>query len=90
MAQVMLEWGANDIDGTVVWYDITKVDGVGTHQEVSTADLRRTVREAGYRPVERDTLYRRVQRDGPRWEVAGQGARAQGQGRGQTAELAVG
>jgi aminodeoxyfutalosine synthase len=33
MAQFMLEAGADDIDGTVVWYDITKVGGASTHQE---------------------------------------------------------
>jgi aminodeoxyfutalosine synthase len=70
MAQVMLQNGADDIDGTVVWYDITKVGGAGTHQEVSTATLRRVIREAGFKPMERDTLYRPVLREGPRWRVA--------------------
>jgi aminodeoxyfutalosine synthase len=70
MAQVMLDHGADDLDGTVVWYDITKVGGAGTHQEVTVADLRRAIVEAGYRPVERDTLYRRVQRDGAAWTLA--------------------
>ena len=67
MAQVMLDHGADDIDGTVVWYDITKVQGAGTHQETSVSDLRRAIFEAGYRPVERDTLYRPVARDGAAW-----------------------
>ena len=70
MAQFMLQNGADDIDGTVVWYDITKVDGAGTHQEVTTRDLQRAAREAGFRPVERDTLYRPVERDGRDWCVA--------------------
>ena len=69
MAQVMLDYGADDIDGTVVWYDITKVGGASTHQEVTVADLKRAIREAGYRPVERDTLYRRVRRDGANWQL---------------------
>ncbi len=64
MAQLMLQCGADDIDGTVVWYDITKVGGASTHQEASVGDLRRAIREAGFRPVERDTLYRPVQGDG--------------------------
>jgi aminodeoxyfutalosine synthase len=67
MAELMLQAGADDIDGTVVWYDITKVsqgaDGVATHQEKSVRDLTRAIREAGFQPVERDTLYRRVIRD---------------------------
>ncbi len=69
LSQLALQFGVDDIDGTVVWYDITKVGGADTHQEVSVADLRRAVCEAGFEPVERDTLYRRVQRDGARWRV---------------------
>ena len=71
MAQVMLEAGADDIDGTVVWYDITKAVGEGTHQETTELDLKRAIIEAGYKPVERDTLYRSVERDGSRWQVGG-------------------
>ncbi|MEM7627708.1 MAG: aminofutalosine synthase MqnE, partial [Planctomycetota bacterium] len=59
-----------DIDGTVVWYDITKVEGTDTHQEVTVSDLKRAILEAGYQPVERDTLYRRVERDGAAWRLA--------------------
>jgi aminodeoxyfutalosine synthase len=75
MAQVSLDFGVDDLDGTVVWYDITKVGGAddpsgGTHQEVGVDDLRRSIVEAGYDPVERDTLYRRVERDGAAWRVA--------------------
>ncbi|MCC7388286.1 MAG: radical SAM protein [Phycisphaerales bacterium] len=70
MAQLMLQNGADDIDGTVVWYDITKVEGSGTHQETTAADLRHAIVEAGFEPVERDTLYRRVERDGKPWWLA--------------------
>lgn len=69
MAQLMLQNGADDIDGTVVWYDITKVGGASTHQEVSTWSLQRAIREAGFRPIERDTVYRPVIRDGATWHV---------------------
>ena len=70
-SQLSLQFGVDDIDGTVVWYDITKVKRDGsTHQETSVSDLRRTIAEAGFTPVERDTLYRRVTRDGPNWSVA--------------------
>ena len=69
LSQLALHFGVDDIDGTVVWYDITKVGGADTHQEVSVNDLRRAVREAGFNPVERDTLYRRVARDGANWSV---------------------
>jgi len=67
MAQFMLQNGADDIDGTVVWYDITKVGHTSTHQETSVWDLQKAIREAGFKPVERDTLYRPVVRDNRSW-----------------------
>ncbi len=69
MSQLMLQCGADDIDGTVVWYDITKVGGADTHQEVGVPQLCKTIRDAGFTPVERDTLYRRVERDGRKWRI---------------------
>ena len=70
MAQHMLQCGANDIDGTVVWYDITKVSTENTHQECTVEDLQRAIRDAGYNPVERDTLYRKVKRNGNTWSIS--------------------
>ena len=70
LAQLMLQNGADDIDGTVVWYDITKVASPSTHQEATVYDLQRAIREAGFRPIERDTLYRPVARDGNDWQLA--------------------
>ncbi len=69
MAQHMLQCGANDIDGTVVWYDITKVSTESTHQECTTEDLKRAICDAGFNPVERDTLYRKVIRTDTGWSV---------------------
>jgi aminodeoxyfutalosine synthase len=64
LSQVALNWGCDDLDGTVVWYDITKREGAGTtHQELHVEDICRLIREAGRAPVERDTLYRPVKRD---------------------------
>ncbi len=61
LAQVSLNWGVDDIDGTVVYYDITKREGHGTtHQELTVDRLKRLICEAGCTPVERDTLYRPV------------------------------
>ena len=71
LSQMMLQSGADDLDGTVVWYDITKVGGSTTHQEVDVWTLSKAIREAGFRPIERDTLYRRVERAGNTWRVAG-------------------
>jgi aminodeoxyfutalosine synthase len=64
LAQLALDWGCDDLDGTVVWYDITKREGQAgsVHQHLDVADIRRLIREAGRVPVERDTLYREVKR----------------------------
>lgn len=72
LAQVALNWGVDDLDGTVVFYDITKREGGAgnTHQEMTIERMQRLIREAGRRPVERDTLYRRVIRDGADWRLA--------------------
>lgn len=69
MTQLQLCCGADDVDGTVVWYDITKVAGRDTHQEVAVDDLKKAIVEAGFMAVERDTLYRKVERNGKNWSV---------------------
>jgi aminodeoxyfutalosine synthase len=71
LSQVALDWGCDDLDGTVVWYDITKRAGEGTHQELHERDIQRLIREARREPVERDTLYRRVNRDAATDRVLG-------------------
>jgi aminodeoxyfutalosine synthase len=64
LSQLALDWGCDDLDGTVVWYDITKREGHGTvHQQFHVDDIKRLIREAGRVPVERDTLYRPVIRN---------------------------
>lgn len=64
LAQVALNFGCDDMDGTVVWYDITKREGGAgnTHQEMSIERMEALIREAGRTPVERDTLYRAIVR----------------------------
>ena len=72
LSQVSLNWGVDDLDGTVVWYDITKREGGAgnRHQEQSVDSIRRLIVEAGFEPVERDTLYGRVIRDPNNWATA--------------------
>jgi aminodeoxyfutalosine synthase len=66
LSQLSLDWGVDDLDGTVVWYDITKREGHGsTHQEFHVKDIQRLIREARRQPVERDTLYREIRRQQP-------------------------
>jgi aminodeoxyfutalosine synthase len=63
LSQIALNWGCDDMDGTVVWYDITKREGHGTnHQEMHVSTIERLMREAGFTPVERDTLYHPIDR----------------------------
>jgi aminodeoxyfutalosine synthase len=61
MAQMALQFGADDIDGTVVEEKITHAAGAQTPQAVSRTELIRLIREAGYEPFERDTLYEQLQ-----------------------------
>jgi aminodeoxyfutalosine synthase len=63
LSQLALDWGCDDLDGTVVWYDITKRQGDGVHQHLHVQDIRRLIREAGRIPIERDTLYQEIRRD---------------------------
>jgi aminodeoxyfutalosine synthase len=70
LAQVSLNWGVDDIDGTVVQYEITRRPGPqGEHQEMTVDELKRLIIEAGGIPLERDTLYRRVIREGEKWRI---------------------
>lgn len=57
MAQMALQFGADDIDGTVAEERITHAAGAQTPQELSRAELVNMIRQAGYIPYERDTLY---------------------------------
>jgi aminodeoxyfutalosine synthase len=63
LSQLALDFGCDDLDGTVVWYDITKREGDGVHQQLHVSDIQRLIRETGRRPVERDTLYREIVRE---------------------------
>src|SRR5436309_2620011 len=66
-AQVALAFGADDIDGTVVHEKIYHDAGSDSPEELTVAEIRQLIEEAGRVPIERDTLYHRVERDGSRW-----------------------
>jgi aminodeoxyfutalosine synthase len=68
-AQVALSFGADDLDGTVVHEKIYHDAGSDSPQELSVAEIRRLIEEAGRVPVERDTLYREVVRNRERWQT---------------------
>jgi aminodeoxyfutalosine synthase len=68
-AQLALSFGADDLDGTVVHEKIYHDAGSDSPQEMSVAEIRRLIREAGRVPVERDTLYREVIREENDWRT---------------------
>src|SRR5262249_42864511 len=68
-AQVALGFGADDLDGTVVHEKIYHDAGSDSPQELSVAEIRRLIEEAGRVPVERDTLYHEVVRDEKAWRT---------------------
>jgi aminodeoxyfutalosine synthase len=68
-AQVALSFGADDLDGTVVHEKIYHDAGSDSPQELSVAEIRRLIEEAGRIPVERDTLYHEVIRTEDRWRT---------------------
>jgi aminodeoxyfutalosine synthase len=68
-AQLALSYGADDIDGTVVQEKIYHDAGSDTPQELTVAQLRRLIEEAGRVPVERDTLYHEVIRERGDWQT---------------------
>ena len=62
IAQIALQFGANDLDGTVVEEKIYHDAGATTPERLTRDELERLIRAAGRVPVERDTLYNRVDR----------------------------
>jgi aminodeoxyfutalosine synthase len=69
IAQMSLSFGADDIDGTVVHEKIYHDAGSDSPEELTIAELRRLIQEAGRLPVERDTLYHEVVRQGDDWQT---------------------
>jgi len=60
VSQVALDFGCDDIEGTVVFERVYHDAGAETPMEMSYDDLVRLIRGAGKNPVERDSLYQTV------------------------------
>ncbi len=60
VTQTALWYGADDTDGTVQEYEITRDAVTDRRQVLTSAHLVDLIREAGREPVERDALYRPV------------------------------
>jgi aminodeoxyfutalosine synthase len=62
IAQLSLSFGADDLDGTID--DTTKIYSMAGSEEenpsMSTEEISRLIKEAGFIPIERDTLYNTV------------------------------
>ena len=58
VAQASLWYGADDVDGTVVEYEITRPEDGSTRQHLGEKQLIQLIVDAGRIPVERDNLYR--------------------------------
>ncbi|MBA63678.1 MAG: aminofutalosine synthase MqnE [Planctomycetaceae bacterium] len=62
-AQTALDYGADDLDGTVRHELIYHDAGATTPEELTVQKLKALIQEAGREPVERDTVYNEVIRD---------------------------
>lgn len=62
ISQLALEFGADDIDGTIVEEKIARSAGGRTGQSLTAEQLIHLIRKAGKTPVERDSYYRKIKR----------------------------
>jgi aminodeoxyfutalosine synthase len=64
LAQQALNYGVDDLHGTIMEEKIFHMAGAKTPQQQSCAALEKAIREAGREPMQRDTWYRRI---APTW-----------------------
>jgi len=63
LAQVALNFGADDLDGTIVEERITHTAGATTAKGMTEEELRHLIISAGFTPVRRDSFYRSLEQD---------------------------
>jgi aminodeoxyfutalosine synthase len=63
MSQIVLDFGCDDLEGTVVYERIYHEAGARTAMHLPYGELVRLIRGAGKRPVERDSLYQPIRED---------------------------
>ncbi len=68
LAQVSLNYGVDDLHGTIIEEKIFHMAGATTPQQQTAASLERAIREAGREPVQRDSHYHHIS---PGAEVGG-------------------
>ena len=64
LAQQALNYGVDDLHGTIMEEKIFHMAGATTPQQQSCESLEKAIREAGREPMQRDTWYRRIE---PTW-----------------------
>jgi aminodeoxyfutalosine synthase len=60
LAQLSLNYGVDDLHGTILEEKIFHMAGATTPQQQTVATLEHTIREAGREPVQRDSHYRHI------------------------------
>src|SRR5213595_1296881 len=63
LAQVSLNYGVDDLHGTILEEKIFHMAGATTPQQQTVAALEHAIREAGREPVQRDSYYRHISPD---------------------------
>jgi aminodeoxyfutalosine synthase len=63
MSQVVLAFGCDDVEGTVVYERVYHEAGATTAMHLPYGELVKLIRGAGKRPVERDSFYRPIRED---------------------------
>lgn len=76
LAQIALNYGVDDLHGTIMEEKIFHMAGAKTPQEQTVAALERAIREAGREPRQRDTYYRRIASTQPKSAARAQPALA--------------
>lgn len=61
LASIALNYGVDDLHGTIQEEKIFHMAGAKTPQEQSVATMEKVIREAGRVPMQRDTFYRRIE-----------------------------
>ncbi len=65
LAQVSLNYGVDDLHGTIMEEKIFHMAGARTPQEQTVATLEHVIREAGREPIQRDSYYRHLTKKQP-------------------------
>ena len=63
LASLALNFGADDLDGTIVEERITHAAGAQTSRGMTQAEIRHLITASGFEPVRRDGLYRSLETD---------------------------